>query len=144
MRTGLAIEGITAAHQAGLVAGNATMHAERGGRYHSTAYRNALRRLEIRQGTGRTGSCFDGAAAESFFATIKAEIGSASWPRQRRRPPRPRELDHRPRRTRAAHRGAHRIQQAFSGTTSREPAQHGRGSVAHGTRRAKIAPWVRR
>ena len=48
--------------------------------YHATAYRNALRRLEIRQSTSRTGSCLDGAAAESFFATIKSEIGVTSWP----------------------------------------------------------------
>ena len=48
--------------------------------YHSTAHRNALQRLEIRQSTSRTGSCLDGAAAESFFATIKTEIGAASWP----------------------------------------------------------------
>ena len=34
-----------------------------------------LRRLEIRQSTSRTGSCLDCAATESFFATIKAEIG---------------------------------------------------------------------
>ena len=34
----------------------------------------------IRQSTSRTGSCLDGAAAESFFATIKTEIGTASWP----------------------------------------------------------------
>jgi transposase InsO family protein len=39
-----------------------------------------LRRLEIRQTTSRTGSCLDGAAAESFFATIKTEIGTDSWP----------------------------------------------------------------
>ena len=39
-----------------------------------------MRRLEIRQSTSRTGSCLDGAAAESFFATIKAEIGAESWP----------------------------------------------------------------
>ena len=48
--------------------------------YHSRAYRSALKRLEIRQRTNRTGSCLDGAAAESFFATIKTEIGTASWP----------------------------------------------------------------
>src|SRR6266700_7809977 len=47
--------------------------------YHSTAYCNALRRLGIRQSTSRTGSCLDGAAAESFFATIKAEIGVGFW-----------------------------------------------------------------
>jgi transposase InsO family protein len=80
MRASLAVEAITAAHRAGLVAGNAIMHTDRGSQYHSTAYRNALRRLEIRQSTGRTGSCLDGAAAESFFATIKAEIGAEFWP----------------------------------------------------------------
>ena len=49
------------------------------GQYHSRAHRNALRRLEIRQSTSRTGSCLDGAAAESF-ATIKAEIGASVGP----------------------------------------------------------------
>jgi putative transposase len=56
------------------------MHTDREGQYHSRAYRNALRRLEIRQSTSRTGSCLDGAAPESFFATIKAEIGVGFWP----------------------------------------------------------------
>ena len=68
------------AHATGLVAGNAIMHTDRGSQYHSMAYRNALRRLEIRQSTSRTGSCLDGAAAESFFATLKSEIGIDSWP----------------------------------------------------------------
>lgn len=36
--------------------------------------------MEVRQSTGRTGSCLDTAAAESFFATIKAEIGVVFWP----------------------------------------------------------------
>jgi putative transposase len=61
------------------VGGRKRNHA-RGSQYHSRSYRNALRRLEIGQSTSRTGSCLDGAAAESFFATIKAEIGVASWP----------------------------------------------------------------
>jgi transposase InsO family protein len=80
MRASLAVEAITVAHRAGLVAGNAIMHTDRGGQYHSRSYRNALGRLEIRQSTSRTGSCLDGAAAESFFATIKAEIGVSFWP----------------------------------------------------------------
>jgi putative transposase len=80
MRAGLAVEAITAAHRTGLVAGNAIMHTDRGAQYHAKAYRSCLRRLEIRQSTGRTGSCLDGAAAESFFATIKAEIGVDIWP----------------------------------------------------------------
>jgi putative transposase len=80
MRAELAIDAITAAHRTGLVAGNAIMHTDRGSQYHSRAHRNALQRLEIRQSTSRTGSCLDGAAAESFFATIKAEIGVTAWP----------------------------------------------------------------
>jgi putative transposase len=48
--------------------------------YHAKAYRSTLLRLDIRQRTGRTGSCLDGAAAESFFATIKSEIGVDLWP----------------------------------------------------------------
>ena len=80
MRAGLAVEAITTAHRADLVAGNAIMHTDRGSQYHSKLYRNTLQRLEIRQSTSRTGSCLDGAAAESFFATIKAEIGVTFWP----------------------------------------------------------------
>jgi putative transposase len=53
---------------------------DRGGQYHAKVYRSTLRRLDIRQSTSRTGSCLDGAAAESFFATIKTEIGVDSWP----------------------------------------------------------------
>jgi transposase InsO family protein len=33
----------------------------------------------MRQSTGRTGSCFDNAAAESFFAALKSEIGVREW-----------------------------------------------------------------
>jgi putative transposase len=80
MRASLAVDAITAAHGTGLVAGNAIMHTDRGSQYHSRAYRNALRRLEIRPSTSRIGSCLDGAAAESFFATIKTEIGADFWP----------------------------------------------------------------
>jgi len=80
MRASLAIDAITTAHRTGLVAGNAIMHTDRGSQYHAKAYRCVLRRLEIRQSTSRTGSCLDGAAAESFFATIKTEIGADSWP----------------------------------------------------------------
>ena len=73
MRAQLAIDAITTAHARGLVAGNAIMHTDRGSQYHARAHRNTLKRLEIRQSTSRTGSCLDGAAAESFFATIKTE-----------------------------------------------------------------------
>jgi putative transposase len=80
MRAALAVDAITAAHRTGLMAGNAIMHTDHGSQYHATVYRNALRRCGVRQSTSRTGSCLDGAAAESFFATIKAEIGTGRWP----------------------------------------------------------------
>jgi transposase InsO family protein len=80
MRAQLAVDAITAAHRTGLVAENAIMHTDRGSQYHAKTYRSALRRLEIRQSTSRTGSCLDGAAAESFFATLKTEIGTEVWP----------------------------------------------------------------
>ena len=79
-RSGLAVDAITNAHRTRLVAGNAITHTDRGSQYHSKACRNALQRLEIRQSTSRTGSCLDGAAAESFFATLKTEIGIDTWP----------------------------------------------------------------
>jgi putative transposase len=80
MRASLAVNAITAAHRSGLLAGNAIMHTDRGSQYHARAYRSTLQRLDIRQSTGRTGSCLDGGAAEAFFATIKAEIGTDTWP----------------------------------------------------------------
>jgi len=55
------------------------MHTDRGSQYHPKVYRSCLRCLETRQSTSRTGSCLDGAAAESFFATIKTEIGVEYW-----------------------------------------------------------------
>lgn len=79
MRASLAVDAVVKAHRTGLVAGNAIPHTGRGSQYHAKAHRNVLRRLDMRQSTGRTGSCLDGAAAESFFATMKAEIGTSGW-----------------------------------------------------------------
>jgi putative transposase len=42
--------------------------------YSSAACGNACDRLGLRQSMGRTGSCLDNAAAESFFATLKVEL----------------------------------------------------------------------
>ena len=48
-------------------------HSDRGSNYTSRAYGDVLRELNLRQSLGRTGICFDNAAAESFFATLKKE-----------------------------------------------------------------------
>jgi transposase InsO family protein len=63
-----------------MTAGRCCAHRSRQpGQCRSNAHRNALGRLEIHQSTSRTGSCLDGAAAESFFVTIKTEIGTRFW-----------------------------------------------------------------
>lgn len=48
-------------------------HSDRGSNYTSHDYAEVLARLDLRQSLGRTGICFDNAAAESFFATLKKE-----------------------------------------------------------------------
>ncbi|MFB9512984.1 integrase core domain-containing protein, partial [Streptomyces purpureus] len=47
--------------------------------YTSREYRTLIRELGLRQSMGRTGSCYDNAAAESFFGLLKAEIGTTVW-----------------------------------------------------------------
>jgi len=56
--------------------------------YHWRIYRNVLRRLGNQQSTSRTGSSLDGAAAEPFFATVKAEIGVEFRPHRPNQPTR--------------------------------------------------------
>ncbi len=36
--------------------------------------------MKLRQSGGRTGSCFDNAAAKSCWALLKEEIGARTWP----------------------------------------------------------------
>ncbi|MET9736430.1 integrase core domain-containing protein [Streptomyces sp. NPDC006458] len=52
----------------------------RGSEYTSDELRREADRLGLRQSMGRTGLCFDNAAAESFFALLKEEIGTRRWP----------------------------------------------------------------
>ncbi|MFE4257107.1 integrase core domain-containing protein [Streptomyces sp. NPDC056910] len=47
--------------------------------YTSDEFRTEIRKLTMRQSMGRIGSCYDNAAAESFFGLLKAEIGTTVW-----------------------------------------------------------------
>jgi len=49
-------------------------HSDRGCQYTSSAYRTALKNAGIEASMSRKGNCWDNAVAESFFATIKAEL----------------------------------------------------------------------
>ncbi|MBT2380090.1 IS3 family transposase [Streptomyces sp. ISL-111] len=55
------------------------MHTDRGSEYTSAEFRSEIGKLRMRQSMGRVGSCYDNAAAESWFAVLKAEIGTVAW-----------------------------------------------------------------
>ncbi len=48
-------------------------HSDQGSQYTSHAYRRLLQAHHIQVSMSRTGNCYDNAAMESFFATLKAE-----------------------------------------------------------------------
>jgi len=48
-------------------------HSDRGGQYTSTAVQALLARHQIQASMGSTGDCYDNAAMESFFSTLKRE-----------------------------------------------------------------------
>jgi putative transposase len=49
-------------------------HSDRGSTYTATSFTTLCENLDIRQSMGRVGSCFDNAAAESFFSTLEHEV----------------------------------------------------------------------
>src|SRR5215218_8773199 len=69
MRADLVCRAVRLAHMRGLVEPDAVFHSDRGSQYTSTEFRTTLTTLHMRQSMGRTGSCYDNAVAESFFAT---------------------------------------------------------------------------
>lgn len=55
------------------IAAGVIFHSDRGTQYVSARYRGMLATLGIQPSVGRTGVCWDNAAAESFFAALKNE-----------------------------------------------------------------------
>ena len=49
-------------------------HTDRGSTYTAKDFTKLCGRLGVRQSMGRVGSCFDNAAAESFFSTLEHEV----------------------------------------------------------------------
>jgi transposase InsO family protein len=78
-RAELVVDALKMAAGRGLLKEGCIAHSDRGSEYTSREYRSQLRKLNMRQSMGRTGSCYDNAAAESFFGLLKAEIGTIVW-----------------------------------------------------------------
>jgi putative transposase len=59
-------------------------HSDRGAAYTSLAFSQRVRDLELDQSFGSTGDCYDNAAVEAFWATLKRELAwihnTRSWP----------------------------------------------------------------
>ena len=79
MRADLVCDAVELAHRRGLVKPQAIFHSDRGSQYTSAEFRATLKTFHMRGSMGRVGSCYDNAVAESFFATLKAEIGTRVW-----------------------------------------------------------------
>jgi transposase InsO family protein len=74
MRTGLVVDALTMAKRHGHVHRGAVFHSDRGCQYTSAEFARFCARNQVRTSVGRTGQCWDNAAAESFFATMKNEM----------------------------------------------------------------------
>ncbi len=74
MRTVLATDALQMAIDAGHVEVDAAFHSDRGTQYTSAEFDGFTAKNRIRRSLGRTGVCWDNAAAESFFATLKNEM----------------------------------------------------------------------
>jgi putative transposase len=74
MRTGLVVDAMRMAIDAGRVNRDAIFHSDRGTQYTSKEFAEFCKTVNIRRSMGRTGVCWDNAVAESFFATLKNEM----------------------------------------------------------------------
>jgi putative transposase len=74
MRTALVIDALQMAITHGHTRPGAVFHSDRGCQYTSREFAEFCAAADITRSVGRTGVCWDNAAAESFFATLKNEM----------------------------------------------------------------------
>ncbi|WP_392749257.1 IS3 family transposase [Streptomyces sp. LN590] len=79
-RAELVVDALDMAANLGRLQPHCVIHSDRGSEYTSTQLRAKIRELDGRQSMCRTGICYDNAAAESFWAVLKEEIGTRFWP----------------------------------------------------------------
>jgi putative transposase len=96
MRTSLVTDALAMAISHRHTAPGAVFHSDKGAQYTSAEFTRFCQANGVRTSVGRTGVCWDNAAAESFFGALKNEM----YHRQAFPGPRPREI-----RRRRLHRG---------------------------------------
>ena len=74
MRGSLVVDALQMAITHGHIEPGAVFHSDRGAQYTSTSFAAFCRAKRVRTSLGRTGVCWDNAAAESFFAALKNEM----------------------------------------------------------------------
>ena len=74
MRTSLVTDALAMARAGGHLPPGAVFHSDRGTQYTSTEFAQWCHKNGILRSVGRTGICYDNAAAESFFGTLKNEM----------------------------------------------------------------------
>jgi putative transposase len=74
MRTSLVTDALAMAITHGQVQPGAIFHSDKGAQYTSAEFARFCQAHGIRTSTGRTGVCWDNAAAESFFGALKNEM----------------------------------------------------------------------
>lgn len=74
MRTTLVVDALEMARLHGHLRPGAVFHSDRGTQYTSNEFARYCTAHEITRSMGKTGICYDNAAAESFFATLKNEM----------------------------------------------------------------------
>jgi putative transposase len=81
LRTELALDALTMALGQRRPGAGLMHHTDRGCQYTAAAYQEALAARGVTVSMSRPGECLDNAMAESFFATLKAEVTDAQiWP----------------------------------------------------------------
>lgn len=81
MKTTLVTEALDMALTHRRPAAGVIFHSDRGTQYTSAEFAAYCKKHRIRRSLGRTGTCFDNAVSESFFATYKKElIHTRPWP----------------------------------------------------------------
>jgi transposase InsO family protein len=81
MRTELVTDALDMAARNHRLTTGAVFHTDRGSQYTSAAFAEHCSKLHVTHSVGRTGVCFDNAAAESFNAAVKVErVNRTAYP----------------------------------------------------------------